>query len=210
MLQKQIEIFKLKLSEQERWNLKRKQGLLVTGVDFKLLDDNDEEVPLDGKSIGEICIRGPWITRSYHDMPDSADRFIDGYWRSGDAGTVDTDGYLKLTDRLKDVIKSGGEWISSIDMENALMGHPSVAEATVVGVPHPRWEERPLALVVLKPGKQLTVEQVWEHLSTTFAKWQLPDQVLFVDKIPRTSVGKLNKKVVRAEYGERYTKASGA
>ena len=201
---------KKKLSEQERWNLKRKQGLLVTGVDFKLLDDNDEEVPLDGKSIGEICIRGPWITRSYHDMPDSADRFIDGYWRSGDAGTVDTDGYLKLTDRLKDVIKSGGEWISSIDMENALMGHPSVAEATVVGVPHPRWEERPRALVVLKPGKQLTVEQVWEHLSTTFAKWQLPDQVLFVDKIPRTSVGKLNKKVVRAEYGERYTKASGA
>lgn len=171
-----------------------------------LLDDSDEEVPHDGKSIGEICIRGPWVTRSYHNMPDSAERFVNGYWRSGDAGTIDTDGYLKLTDRLKDVIKSGGEWISSIDMENALMGHPSVAEATVVGVAHPRWEERPLALVVLKPGHQLTTEQVWAHLSTTFAKWQLPDQVLFVDKIPRTSVGKLNKKVVRAEYGERYTK----
>lgn len=197
---------KKRLSDEERWNLKRKQGLLVAGVDFKLLGDNDEDMPHDGKSIGEICIRGPWITRSYHDMPDSADRFFDGYWRSGDAGTIDTDGYLKLTDRLKDVIKSGGEWISSIDMENALMDHPSVAEATVVGIAHPRWEERPLALVVLKQGHQLTTAQVREHLSTTFAKWQLPDQVLFVDKIPKTSVGKLDKKVVRAEYSELYAK----
>ena len=194
------------LSEDQRWNLKRKQGLLVVGVDFMLLGDGGEALPHDGKSIGEICIRGPWVTRSYHDMPDSEDRFYKGYWRSGDAGTIDADGYLKLTDRLKDVIKSGGEWISSIDMENALMGHPAVAEATVVGVAHPRWEERPLALVVLKQGQQLTKEQVWAHLSTTFAKWQLPDQVVFVEKIPRTSVGKLNKKVVRAEYSEIYVK----
>lgn len=194
------------LGEDQRWSLKRKQGLLVVGVDFMLLGDEGEALPHDGKSIGEICIRGPWVTRSYHAMPDSEDRFYKGYWRSGDAGTIDADGYLKLTDRLKDVIKSGGEWISSIDMENALMGHPAVAEATVVGVAHPRWEERPLALVVLKQGQQLTREQVWAHLSTTFAKWQLPDQVLFVDKIPKTSVGKLNKKVVRAEYSELYAK----
>jgi len=197
---------KKQLSEEQRWNLKRKQGLLVAGVDFMLLGEDGEALPHDGKSIGEICLRGPWVTRSYHDMPDSEDRFFNGYWRSGDAGTIDANGYLKLTDRLKDVIKSGGEWISSIDMENALMGHPSVAEATVVGVAHPRWEERPLALVVLKPGQQLTKEQVWEYLSTTFAKWQLPDQVLFVDNIPKTSVGKLNKKVVRAEYSELYAK----
>lgn len=198
---------KKQLSEEQRWNLKRKQGLLVSGVDFLLLGEEDEVLPHDGKSIGEICIRGPWVTRGYHDMPDSADRFFKGYWRSGDAGTIDPDGYLKLTDRLKDVIKSGGEWISSIDMENALMGMPEVADATVVGVAHPRWEERPLALVVLKPGQQLTVEQVWAHLSATFAKWQMPDQVLFVEKIPKTSVGKLNKKVVRANYHDIYTSA---
>ena len=176
-------------------------------MDFLLLGEEDEVLPHDGKSIGEICIRGPWVTRGYHDMPDSSDRFFKGYWRSGDAGTIDPDGYLKLTDRLKDVIKSGGEWISSIDMENALMGMPEVADATVVGVAHPRWEERPLALVVLKPGQQLTVEQVWAHLSATFAKWQMPDQVLFVEKIPKTSVGKLNKKVVRAQYHDIYTSA---
>lgn len=199
---------KKRLSEDQRWHLKRKQGLLVAGVDFLLLGDDGEVLPHDGKSIGEICIRGPWVTRGYHDMPDSTDRFLNGYWRSGDAGTIDADGYIKLTDRLKDVIKSGGEWISSIDMENALMGIPAVADATVVGVAHPRWEERPLALVVLKPGQELTREQVWAHLSHTFAKWQMPDQVLFVDKIPKTSVGKLNKKVVRAEYSDIYTKAS--
>jgi fatty-acyl-CoA synthase len=199
---------KERLTEEQRWHLKRKQGLLVAGVDFLLLSDDGEALPHDGQSIGEICIRGPWVTRGYHDMPDSADRFFNGYWRSGDAGTIDADGYLKLTDRLKDVIKSGGEWISSIDMENALMGIPAVADATVVGVAHPRWEERPLALVVLKPGHELTTEQVWAHLSLTFAKWQMPDQVLFVDKIPKTSVGKLNKKVVRAEYRDIYTQAS--
>ena len=197
---------KKQLDEEQRWNLKRKQGLLVTGVDFMLLGDDGEALPHDGKSIGEICVRGPWITRSYQDMPDSADRFFNGYWRSGDAGTIDADGYLKLTDRLKDVIKSGGEWISSIDMENALVGIPEVADAVVVGVTHPRWEERPLALVVLKQGQLLTKEQVWEHLSASFAKWQMPDQVLFVDKIPKTSVGKLNKKVVREDYGHVYTK----
>jgi fatty-acyl-CoA synthase len=133
-------------------------------------------------------------------MPGSTDRFIGGFWRSGDVGTIDADGYLKLTDRIKDVIKSGGEWISSIDMENALMGHPAVREAAVVGLPHPRWEERPLALVVLKPGHQASVQQLHEHLSTAFARWQLPDQILLVNSIPRTSVGKLNKKVIRAAY----------
>ncbi|HYR26209.1 MAG TPA: AMP-dependent synthetase, partial [Aquabacterium sp.] len=180
------------------------QGLLVTGVDVLLLGDEGQALPHDGQSIGEICLRGPWVTRAYHDMPDSAERFFHGYWRSGDAGTIDAHGYLKLTDRLKDVIKSGGEWISSIDMENALVGIPAVAEAVVVGVSHPRWEERPLALVVLKPGQQLSQEQVWEHLSANFAKWQMPDRVLFVDQIPRTSVGKLNKKVVRAQYSDVY------
>jgi fatty-acyl-CoA synthase len=191
---------KNRLCEEERLQLKRKQGMLVSGVDFKILGHNDEELPWDGRSVGEICVRGAWVSASYHDMPGSTDRFIGGFWRSGDVGTIDADGYLKLTDRIKDVIKSGGEWISSIDMENALMGHPAVREAAVVGLPHPRWEERPLALVVLKPGHQASVQQLHEHLSTAFARWQLPDQILLVNSIPRTSVGKLNKKVIRAAY----------
>ncbi len=196
-----------RLSAEERWSLKRKQGLPVVGVDVKLLGSDGDELPHDGRSVGEICMRGPWITSDYFNMPDSADRFIDGYWRSGDAGSIDENGYLKLCDRMKDVIKSGGEWISSIDMENALVGHPAILDAAVVGIPHPKWQERPLALVVLKPGHQATRQELHAHLSETFAKWQLPDQVLFVNSIPRTSVGKLNKKVIRAEYAELYVQA---
>lgn len=199
---------KKRLSQEERWHLKRKQGMLVSGVDFKILGCNDEELPWDGRSVGEICVRGAWISTSYHDMPDSTERFINGYWRSGDVGTIDADGYLKLTDRIKDVIKSGGEWISSIDMENALMGHPAVRDAAVVGLPHPKWQERPFALVVLKPGHHVTVHQLHEHLSAAFARWQLPDQILLVNSIPKTSVGKQNKKVIRAEYAGLYGHAA--
>jgi fatty-acyl-CoA synthase len=199
---------KKRLSQEERWQLKRKQGMLVSGVDFKIVGNNDEELPWDGRSVGEICVRGAWISTSYHDMPGSTDRFRNGYWRSGDVGTIDADGYLKLTDRIKDVIKSGGEWISSIDMENALMGHPAIRDAAVVGLPHPMWQERPLALVVLKPGHQVTVQQLHEHLSAAFARWQLPDQILLVNSIPKTSVGKLNKKVIRAEYAGLYGHAA--
>jgi fatty-acyl-CoA synthase len=196
---------KKRLSADERWDLKRKQGLIVTGVDIRLVDFDGTDLPHDGKSAGEICLRGPWITAAYHDMPDSADRFLEGgWWRSGDAGTIDENGYLKLTDRLKDVIKSGGEWISSIDMENLLIGHPAVREAAVVGIPHAKWQERPLALVVLRPGHEATVGQLKAHLMSAFANWQLPDQILFVEAIPKTSVGKLDKKRIRAENAERY------
>jgi fatty-acyl-CoA synthase len=187
-----------------RWNLRRSQGLPLAGVDIKILGLDDQELPHDGKSVGEICVRGPWITTEYYDMPYAAERFVDGYWRSGDVGSIDQNGYLKLCDRIKDVIKSGGEWISSIDVENALMGHPAVREAAVVGIPHPKWHERPLALVVLKQDHQVTLQQLHEYLSRTFAKWQLPDEVLFVECIPKTSVGKLNKKVIRAEYAALY------
>ena len=195
---------KARLSHEERWNLKRKQGLLISGVDVKLLTADGQELPHDGVAVGEICVRGPWISTSYHDMPDSQDRFVDGYWRSGDVGSIDADGYLKLTDRIKDVIKSGGEWISSIDMENLLVGHPAVREAAVVGVAHPKWQERPLALVVRKPGNEVTAEEIRQHLSTAFAKWQLPEDILFVDVLPKTSVGKLNKKLIRNEYADFY------
>lgn len=194
------------LNAEERWNLRTKQGLPVPGVDIKLLSPDNRELPHDGRAVGEICLRGPWITAGYHDLPESDGRFIDGYWRSGDVGSIDNQGYLKITDRLKDVIKSGGEWISSIDMENALMGHAAVREAAVVGIVHPKWEERPLALVALKAGYETTSEQLKEHLRSTFAKWQLPDEVLFVDTIPKTSVGKTDKKLIRVQHAHHYTK----
>ncbi|TAM09389.1 MAG: fatty-acid--CoA ligase [Nevskiaceae bacterium] len=189
------------------WSLKRKQGLPATGIDIKILDASDQEVPHDGETSGEACIRGPWITTTYHGMSDAdlAGRFTDdGYWRSGDAATMDGRGYVKLVDRLKDVIKSGGEWISSIDMENMIVALPEVAEAAVIGVPHPKWQERPVAIVALRKGRTLSVDAICAHLSSKFAKWQLPDKIMFVDAIARTSVGKADKKVMRAQYADLY------
>lgn len=197
------------LDEEERWNLKRKQGYCVVGLDLKVVDVSGGEVPHDGKTPGEVLIRGPWIVGSYYKAPGSESQFTnDGYWRSGDVGTIDSEGYLKITDRLKDVIKSGGEWISSVDMENEIMSHPAVLESAVVGVPHPKWQERPLALVVLRSGNENTVsaQDIQEHLSKRFAKWQLPDTVLFVDAIPKTSVGKIDKKVIRTKHQNLYNR----
>ncbi|MFG2089680.1 long-chain-fatty-acid--CoA ligase [Spirillospora sp. NPDC048824] len=192
-----------RLSEREFWDLKRSQGLPVAGVDVRLLGADGSFLPHDGTSVGEICIRGPWITESYW-KSDDADKFHRGYWRSGDMGVITTEGYLKITDRLKDVIKSGGEWISSIDLENALAGHPAVRQAAVVGAPHPRWQERPVALVVPEPGHDVDLDRLRTHLAATFAKWQLPDEILVVDHLPMTSVGKLDKKVLREEYADFY------
>ncbi len=196
------------LSEEELWDLKKKQGTIVSGLDVKTVDEYGNELPYDGKSSGEILLRGPWITRSYYNAPEAKDSFTgDRFFKSGDAGSLDSEGYLKITDRIKDVIKSGGEWISSIDMENTLMSHPGVLEAAVVGIPHPKWDERPLALVILREGFESTSkDEIREHLSSIFAKWQLPDEILFVDSIPRTSVGKLNKKAIRMEYKDIYIK----
>lgn len=194
-----------KLTEEEKWDLKRKQGLLVTGIDYKLCNpDTGEELPFDGKTVGELCVRGPWITGSYYNSPGTEGSFKDGYWRSGDVGTIDENGYLKVMDRIKDVIKSGGEWISSIDMENTLVGHPEVLEAAVVGIPHVKWQERPLALVVTKDNKEIQREDLDELLYEHFAKWQLPDQILFVKEIPKTSVGKINKKEIVKQYENIY------
>jgi fatty-acyl-CoA synthase len=195
------------LSEDDRWDLRRKQGYPVTGLDVKILDSVGKEVPNDGRSAGEFCIRGPWITGSYYNPETASQQFTgDGYWRSGDAGTMDSEGYLKITDRVKDIIKSGGEWISSVDMENAIVAHPAALEATVIGVQHPKWEERPLALVVLRDEFKGKIQKhdILGHLSSTFAKWQLPDEVLFVDQIARTSVGKSDKKVLREQYKDIY------
>jgi fatty-acyl-CoA synthase len=196
------------LSEEELWELKKKQGSIVSGLDVKIVDEEGNQLPHDGTSSGEILLRGPWITKSYYNAPETKDSFTeDKYFKSGDAGSLDSEGYLKITDRIKDVIKSGGEWISSIDMENAIVSHPSVLEAAVVGISHPKWDERPLALIVLREGfESVSKDDIHEHLAKIFAKWQLPDEILFVETIPRTSVGKLNKKVMRMEYKDLYTK----
>ncbi len=199
-----------KVSEDEAWEMRKYQGLVPAGVEVKLVDPTGEELAWDGETVGEFRYRGPWITRAYADNPEANASAFDeeGFWRSGDMGYLTEHGYLKITDRLKDVIKSGGEWISSIDMENQLMAIDGVVEATVIGVPHPKWEERPLALVVRSEGSGVTDESVREHLSGTFASWQLPDEIRFVDEIARTSVGKINKRKLRDEFSDAYAEQS--
>lgn len=196
-----------KLTEEQKWALKAKQGFPIAGVDLKIVDDQNKEIPHDGQSMGEILMRGPWIQKCYYNAPGTESQFTeDGYWKTGDVGTIDPEGYIKVTDRTKDLIKSGGEWISSIDIENHLMAHSAVIEAAVVGLHHPRWEERPLALVVLRPEERDKIgqEDILNYLRGRFAKWQLPDEIKFVDKIPKTSVGKFDKKVMREMYKDEY------
>ncbi len=152
------------LTEDEQWDLKRSQGITAVGVDIRIVDAEGNDLPHDGVAQGEVLVRGPWIIERYHQLPDDGDRFHEGYWRSGDVGRIDENGYLELTDRIKDVIKSGGEWISSIDMENAIAGHPMVAEAAVIGVPHPKWQERLVALVVTVDGNEMPLIEIHELL----------------------------------------------
>jgi fatty-acyl-CoA synthase len=160
-----------------------------------------EALPWDGESSGELQVRGPWIAAEYYNDERSPESFTeDGWLKTGDVATIDRHGYMRLVDRTKDVIKSGGEWISSVDLENELMGHPKIAEAAVIGVPHPKWAERPLACVVVQPGEELTKEEVLAFLEPKVAKWWLPDDVAFVEEIPKTSVGKFSKKDLRDKF----------
>jgi fatty-acyl-CoA synthase len=185
--------------------------LPVVGVDVKIVDENGQEMPYDGKSVGELLIRGPWVTCSYYNDPRSVESFTeDGYWKSGDAATIDPNCYMKIVDRFKDLVKSGGEWISTVDLENAIMAHPAVLEAGVIGVPHPEWEERPLALVILREEHKGSVskQDILDFIAPKFAKWQLPDDILFVEEIPKTSVGKIAKMLARDQYKEYYKKQS--
>lgn len=185
-----------------RFAYQTKQGLPVPGIELKAIDAAGNEVPHDGRSMGELIARGPWVAATYYNDDRSADSFTpDGWFRTGDIVTIDPDGYIQITDRAKDVIKSGGEWISSVELENTIMGHPKVAEAAVIAVPHERWMERPLACVVRKPdGQNLTKEELIDYLvDRGVARWWLPDDVVFVPEIPKTSVGKFDKKVLRAQ-----------
>jgi fatty-acyl-CoA synthase len=178
-----------------------KTGRIVPGVDLRIVDDAGKVLPWDGKSAGEIEVRGPWVTRAYY-RDDSPEKFHDGWLRTGDVGTVDDHGFIQITDRAKDVIKSGGEWISSVELENAIMGHPEVVEAAVIGVADPRWEERPLACVVLKPGARATVETLAAFLGERVARWWVPERWSFIVEVPKTSVGKFDKKLLRARHAE--------
>lgn len=179
-----------------------KSGLALTGVELRIADvETGSPVAWDGKSVGEIQVRGPWITGSYYRGVDP-DRFTaDGWLRTGDVANVDSEGYAQIVDRTKDLIKSGGEWISSIELESAVMGYPKVLEAAVIGIPHPKWQERPVAYVVVKPDfkGQVTHQEIIDYLTPLVAKWWLPDEVRFVDELPKTSVGKFDKKVIREQ-----------
>jgi fatty-acyl-CoA synthase len=175
-----------------------KTGRVIPGVELRLCD-GDQVLPWDGESIGELEARGPWITGSYYGNP-APERFHDGWLRTGDVGTMDERGYVHITDRSKDVIKSGGEWISSVDLENAIMGHPDVLEAAVIGVPDERWDERPLACVVPKPGAEVGAAQIRAYLAPRVAKWWIPERWAFIAEVPKTSVGKFDKKALRAAY----------
>ncbi len=181
-------------------NYRGKQGLPVNLVEFRVRGD-EGLMAFDGKSMGELEVRGPYIASSYYNAPESADKFTeDGWFKTGDIVTMDPDCYLEIKDRTKDLVKSGGEWISSVEVENALMGHEAVAEAAVFAVAHEKWQERPLAVVVLQAGKTTSHDELIAHLAQTFPKWWLPDDVVFVEEIPKTSVGKFKKTVLRETY----------
>jgi fatty-acyl-CoA synthase len=192
----------------EQYEVRAKQGWPSPFVELRVMRPDGPggtsvEAPRDGDTPGELEVRGPWVAASYYNAPDQANRWTpDGWFKTGDVATLDDEGIIKIVDRAKDLVKSGGEWISSVDLENALMGHPAVKEACVVGIPHPKWQERPLAAVVLKDGATSTPEELRAFLGKSFAKWQLPDAFVFIDAIPRTSVGKFKKLALREQFAD--------
>jgi fatty-acyl-CoA synthase len=189
------------LSEEAAWDYRTTAGRFAFGVEGRTVDDSGAVQPRDGKAVGELEVRGPWVTASYHKDDDPA-KFDDGWLRTGDVGTIDPRGYITLTDRAKDVIKSGGEWISSVELEGTLMAHPAVREAAVVGVPDERWQERPLAAVVLQEGESVTAEELRDWLTDRVAKWWVPERWAFISEVPKTSVGKFDKKVIRKQHAD--------
>ena len=181
-----------------------KQGRAVFGVEMKIVDAHGNRLPQDGKSTGDLHVRGPWIIKQYFKKEESP--LIDGWFPTGDVGHIDADGYLTITDRTKDVIKSGGEWIGSIDLENIAMSHPAVAMAACIAAKHEKWDERPLLLVQLKEGQSATKEDLLKHYEGKIAKWWTPDDILFVDSLPLGATGKVQKNKLRDEYGDHLLK----
>jgi fatty-acyl-CoA synthase len=188
-------------TDEKKYAQRVKAGIPSSLVEARVMRLDGTEAPRDGSTVGEIEVRGPWVAAAYYNMPEESQKWSpDGWLRTGDMGHIDEHGYIKLVDRSKDLIKSGGEWISSVDLENALMGHPAVKEAAVIGAPHPKWQERPLAVVVLNEGAKTDAAELREFLGAKFAKWQLPDGFVFAAEIPRTSVGKFRKTALREQF----------
>jgi fatty-acyl-CoA synthase len=188
-------------AEDQHWTFRASQGQPVCGVEARIVDDDGQVLPNDNQAVGEVEVRGPWITGSYYRGHDES-KFDSGWLRTGDVGRIDERGFITLTDRAKDVIKSGGEWISSVELENCLIAHPDVVEAAVVGVPDERWQERPLAVVVAKEGSAVEAGDLRNFLADKVVRWWLPERWTFVDEIPRTSVGKYDKKTIRSRYAD--------
>jgi fatty-acyl-CoA synthase len=179
------------------------QGIPLALVELRARDDSGKEIPRDGETMGELEVRGPWVASAYYESPEQSDRWTDdGWFKTGDIVSFDPQGHIQIKDRSKDVIKSGGEWISSVELENALMGHPAVAEAAVIAIPDDKWQERPLAAVLLKDGATATAEELREFLAPQFAKWWLPDRIEFVTEIPKTAVGKFRKTAIREQFAK--------
>jgi fatty-acyl-CoA synthase len=192
------------LPEEELADIRASAGIIVPGVDFRVVEPGTtEELPWDGEASGELQVSGPWVASTYYNDDRAGESFTDDGWlRTGDVATVDAEGYIRLVDRTKDLVKSGGEWISSVEVENEIMAHPKVAEAAVIGVAHAKWSERPLACVVVKPGEELSKEELLDFLEPRMAKWWLPDDVTFIDEVPKTSVGKFSKKTLRERFAD--------
>jgi acyl-CoA synthetase (AMP-forming)/AMP-acid ligase II len=194
---------------EDAWQQRACAGKIVSGVEVRIVADDGSEVPWDGEQTGEVEIRGPWICSAYFKDP-APEKFDDGWLRTGDVAAIDPGGYIRITDRAKDVIKSGGEWISSVGLENELAAHPKISEAAVIAKPDERWQERPLACVVVEEGEHVSAEELADFLRDRVAKWWIPDEYAFIDEVPKTSVGKFDKKVLRrrlaeGEFADRHT-----
>jgi len=190
------------LDPEARHRLLEKQGRAIYGVDMMILDDNEQPLPWDGKASGNLVVRGPWVIERYFGIERSPLVTVNGqrWFPTGDVATIDPDGFMQITDRSKDVIKSGGEWISSIDLENIAMAHPAVHEAAAIACKHPKWDERPLLIVVRKPGAEVSAADLLGFFEGRIAKWQIPDDVVFVDEIPHTATGKVQKLKLREQF----------
>ena len=187
-----------KAGKEARYAVQSKQGRVIFGVDMKIVDTEGKVLPNDGKAFGDLLVKGPWVTNAYF-KNEGGDPLKDGWFPTGDVATIDPDGYMQITDRSKDVIKSGGEWISSIDLENIAVAHPGIVEAAVIGIAHPKWDERPIVVAIRKPGATVTREELLKFFEGKIAKWWMPDDVVFVEQLPHTATGKLSKLTLRKE-----------
>jgi fatty-acyl-CoA synthase len=190
------------LEDEQKFEILARHGMPIAGIDVRIVDDQGRELPWDGKTMGELQVRGLWVISGYWQIADNSASFSDGWFRTGDVATIDPHGFIQITDRTKDLVKSGGEWISTVDLENLIMGHPDVAEAAVIAIFHPKWHERPLACVVPRPEcrGRLTKQDIIAYLSQRIVRWWMPDDVVFIDAVPKTSVGKFNKRALREQF----------